>query len=538
MRKIALLSFVFCLVGIQSANAQVRDLFAEFEEEATTESSTKPAAKPDAKPAAVKTEAKAETKSEAKPAAKVEAKPEAKPAAKSEVKAEVKSSASVPASSSSEAKKVASSSSLASSSSVAKAEVKSSASVPASSSEVKAVSSSSEAVASSSSVAEVSAVEPAAVESSSSVSAEGDSTVSAYTPEQQAANEQKRAAMEYAARVKAHADSARRADSLAQAKAAGLMDLSSSSARSSSSINRRDLLGPVKVSKVNSIDEMKGRYKNPRKALFMSLVIPGSGQLYVGGSTLTYVRGGVYLALEALLWANWGYYSVHKYNKQVNRYKNFAKEHYSIGKYENGMRDLYNTNADLYGNTFANRYMGTRKSFCEAIYGKAGYDGCYHEDAQSLFKNDPGHVGRFVKNPVLLEEEIEKVGSFSNASEVFQLIADDNYVLGWDDLENATLATNLGLDKEEIVSLGESENLGIYRSMRNKANDYADMQAWFFGGLILNHIVSAIDAALTANAHNKGLYQEDLSWYDHLHFDSGVSFVDGFNMNVRANWGF
>ncbi len=518
MRKIALLSFVFCLVGIQSANAQVRDLFAEFEEEAATESATKSEAKP-----AVKTEAKPAAKPEANAAAKTDAKPavaktEAKPVAKSEAKPETKASANVPASSSSEANVV----------------------VASSSSEVKViVSSSSEVIASSSSAVEAaSTVEPAAVESSSSVSAEVDSTVSAYTPEQQAANEQKRAAMEYAARVRAHADSARRADSLAQAKAAGLMNLSSSSARSSSSINRRDLLGPVKVSKVNSIDEMKGRYKNPRKALFMSLLIPGSGQLYVGGSKFNYIRGGAYLALEALLWINWGYYSVHKYNKQVKRYKNYAKEHYSIGVYENAMRDLYNANADLYGSTFANRYMGTRKSFCEAIYGSAGHDGCYHEDVQALFQNDEGHVGRFAKDPVLLGEEIENVGSFSNSSEVFQLIADDNYILGWDDVENPTLAINLGLDESEVVPLGESKNQEEYRSMRSKANDYADMQAWFFGGLILNHIISAIDAAFTANAHNKELYQEDLSWYDNLHFDSGVSFVDGFNVNVRASWGF
>ena len=74
--------------------------------------------------------------------------------------------------------------------------------------------------------------------------------------------------------------------------------------------------------------------------------------------------------------------------------------------------------------------------------------------------------------------------------------------------------------------------------MRSKANDYADMQAWFIGGLILNHIVSAVDAALTANAHNKVLYEEDISWYDRLHFDSGISFKDSFGWTVRANWGF
>ena len=111
---------------------------------------------------------------------------------------------------------------------------------------------------------------------------------------------------------------------------------------------------------------------------------------------------------------------------------------------------------------------------------------------------------------------------------------------GWDDVQNEALAINLGLEdpNSETVPLGESENMTKYRSMRNDANDYADLQAWFIGGLILNHIISAVDAALTANAHNKVLYEEDLSWYDRLRFDSGVSFTQSFGWAVRANWGF
>ena len=510
MRKFALLPLFLGLSLAQLSFGQVRDLFAEFEEEA---------------------------KAPATPAVQTPATP-----ASSAVVAPASSSAKAPASSASKkSKKSKSSSSVAVSSSSAEL---------SSSSSVVVLSSSSEAVAPT--VAVSSAVESsssvAAEESSSSVADLMSSAVVLDTAVLDSATRDslmREAAIAEAERVRAIADSTRRADSLAQAQAAGLMNVSSSSeAASSNSVSRRDLLGPVKVSKVHGIDEMKGRYKNPRKALFLSLLVPGAGQMYVGGSTATYVRGGVYIALEVFMWSGWGYFSIYKYNDQVKKYKRFAKDHYSIGRYEVAMRNLYNAGGKLYSNEFNNRYMGTRKSFCEAIYGDAGNAGCYRENA--LYEGDSRHLGLFGDKDVMLGDEMnafskETKRDFNKESELFQLLSEDAYVLGWEDAESAIVSDlNLETPNSETASLSKSgsDYQRKYRSMRRDANDYADMQAWFIGGLILNHIVSAVDAALTANAHNKVLYEEDVSWYDRLHFDSGVSFNDSFGWTVRANWGF
>ena len=421
---------------------------------------------------------------------------------------------------------VSSSSVIASSSSV----VSSSSVAPQSSSVV--VSSSSEPVAPADSAA------PAVADSAVADTAVSDTAVAekdSLPPEARA----------YEAAMNAHVEAAKARDSIAA------LNSSSSSAQvpelaegSSSSMSRRDLLGPVKVSRVHGIDEMKGKYKSPRKALFMSLVVPGSGQLYVGGSTFTNVRGGVYLALEAALWGSWYYFSVYKYNDQVKKYKNYAKEHYSIGRYEAGMRELYGQLSDeTEESRFGNRYMGSRENFCEAIYGEASASGSGCYSSARLFYNDKNHYDRFsVSNPSKLEDEIENIGSFYDASAVYQQISDKTYVLGWDDVADPAVAMNLNLEDDELadglVPLAKSEHMDEYRSMRSKANDYADMQAWFFGGLILNHIISAIDAAFTANAHNKTLYAEELSWYDHLRFDSYVNFFNGFGVGVQASWGF
>ena len=423
-----------------------------------------------------------------------------------------------------------------SSSSVAPAPVSSanlSSSAPAPSSSSVALSSS-EVVSSSSVAPAVAPVADTSAVSSSSASVAADSAV-ADSAKVDSAKVDSAKIKEYIDAVNAAMEKSRKQDSLAA--------LSSSSSEpapslSSSSMSRRDLLGPVKVSKVHGIDEMKGQYKSPRKALFLSLVVPGSGQLYVGGSKFTYARGVIYLALEAGLWAGWYYNSVYKYDKQVDKYKKFANKHYSIGRYENSMYDLFHSLSDATEESrFAERYMSSRQTFCEALYGTASTRGCY-TGRQLPYADDSDHRRMFGNNPKNLGKESKE--GFYEPSEVYQMIGGSMYVLGWDDVDSVALAGSLDLadPNSEIVSLGQSSNRDKYRSMREDANDLADMQAWFIGGLILNHLVSAVDAALTAHSHNKALYEEDVSWYNRLHFDSGFSFFNGLGVDVRASWGF
>ena len=270
MRKFSFIACVASLLAVQSF-AQPRDLFAEFEAEAEAaeQSSAAVASSSSVAPAPVSSAAVA-------PAAPAPVSSSAKAASSSSAK--VPEPAEGPVSSSA---KVASSSSV---QVAVPAEVpaSSSANVPESTEGLSSGAEPDSSVAGADSA--LAAVSDSAVVDSASTA---DSAVVDYAAQKQAA-------------INAAIEEAKKRDSLAALSSSSVV----AEVPSSSSMSRRELLGPVKVSKVNGIDEMRGRYKSPRKAMFLSLVIPGSGQLYVGGSTFTYARGVVYLALEAALWGS------------------------------------------------------------------------------------------------------------------------------------------------------------------------------------------------------------------------------------------
>lgn len=301
-------------------------------------------------------------------------------------------------------------------------------------------------------------------------------------------------------------------------------------------MSRKDLLGPVKVSRVRAIDEMKGKYRSPRRALFMSLVVPGSGQMYVGGSTFNYARGAAYMATEVALVSGWYYFSVYKYDQQVDKYKAYAQEHYSVGQYEARMHDLWNTLTEDQESTFNTLYGSARSEYCQSIYGDGGRFGCYNE--KTPFKGDAAHLANF-PDSVSLGTSLQST-SLYDADAFYRIVANDEFVLGWYDVTDQKTVAELDLsdDVSSSVALGASNNLATYRKMRARANELADMQAWFLGGLILNHIVSAVDATLSARAHNMELYEEKVTWLDKVRLDSRMGMQNGLSASVNAVWGF
>ena len=281
---------------------------------------------------------------------------------------------------------------------------------------------------------------------------------------------------------------------------------------------RKELLGNVNISRVNSMDEVKGSYKSPKKAMFMSLLLPGSGQMYVGGQS-RYVRGTFYLAEEIALISGLYYHSIYKYNEQTKKYKDFAKANFRVSKYEKAMNDIYNS---MYPDNLKNIYGAEREDYCKAFYGNNDF-------VSSCVKN-------FGKNGSTNPDNNTPI---YNSSIYYRVIANEDFILGWADAkQNDNVEANLSKETPAYIKLGTSANYDEYVALRKKANNLADRQAIFLGVIILNHIVSAIDAALSANSHNSSLYEEKISFLDRIRLGSDFQIGENFKAGAELRLSF
>jgi hypothetical protein len=256
--------------------------------------------------------------------------------------------------------------------------------------------------------------------------------------------------------------------------------------------------------------------------MFMSLIVPGLGQAYVGHNWFNYARGAVYFMTDVVLAYSWHYYVGTKQDREIRKYQAFADSNWRQYKYEDSVEAYKDKNATL------NLH---RESYCDYVQsqgsekGQALHAGCVSPDKSgdySSFKNE-------YNDRELSADSVGRLrAEFPNPQQFYELIGKENeFITGWVDApsmkmgDSAWYAVDAG--GNALKDLATTPDQQKYVAMRAQANDYARMQAWFLGGMVVNHIVSAVDAALTARYHNKALYQTETYWYDRIHLDSRIA---------------
>jgi hypothetical protein len=190
--------------------------------------------------------------------------------------------------------------------------------------------------------------------------------------------------------------------------------------------------------------------KSPFKAFAMSLVIPGSGQLYTGSK----IKAGTFLAADALLWT--GYLVYHgKGSDKEKEYKAWADQYYRPDEYffwyENLIGDSVRT-----------------------VY------------SHQIYQDGSGNV-------IKSHEYYENIGKY------------DQFQVGWDDIEYETPPPPAPGGLTVI-----SPHRQTYLELRKKSNDYFSNASTMAMISIANHLISAFDAAIGAKKYNRGTRQYSL----------------------------
>lgn len=236
---------------------------------------------------------------------------------------------------------------------------------------------------------------------------------------------------------------------------------------------------PAKVEDMNSINFARNmkEYRSPKVAMMLSLLLPGAGQIYAKNG----LKAGAFGAAELAIIGVGSAFAI-KGKRAVDKAHKFADQHYKISDFT----DYYNKLKAHYSETLIK----------DTIF--AGYD--------------PEH--------------------FSHDGEFYQIIEEENlpYVQGWDDVEprfdqnfdligpnSSRYSKYSGKDSTYFVfkdndtlafAYGFSNNQKIYKQKVSDANNMYRVSNRVFALLLINHILSAIDAGLTAKAYNDGLLEK------------------------------
>jgi len=287
-------------------------------------------------------------------------------------------------------------------------------------------------------------------------------------------------------------------------------------------------------SQINTIDEMKGKYKSPKTAMFMSLVIPGLGQAYVG----SYIRSAMYVLVEGGLALGWRHYVVTKHDRQVDRYRKFAAEHWSHRDYETKLAELTGE-SNFTDPELLLKALPTREQYCNSLFPSSQTEGSRSQTCKDLGPYDLSDDYRSFSFYTFLTQyetgdsgvalSVDEVlafreNNFQDLHTFYEIIGKHNeYLMGWDDNSITVVDRDESETAVGVYITGSSDRRDEYRAMRAKATEYSRMQSIFLGGIVINHLISALDAAITARYHNKKLYETEVKWYDRIQLKSLVA---------------
>jgi hypothetical protein len=254
-----------------------------------------------------------------------------------------------------------------------------------------------------------------------------------------------------------------------------LSDLSNASALSQTMSLTEDgrLLAQASTENLDMTSDVLGyEPKSPRRAFLQSFVVPGWGQWYNGSR----IKPFLFLGLEAAGWLGWSNFRGNGKDLE-DKYRAYVDEivsteyvdqqpRWDYDKYLEGLEQVYGITSDTMTYQIIVDNVVEEKVFSHHVY----------EDENG--------------NPIKDNTYYENVGKY------------DQFVFGWADFDNDAVESPLDSTVNYVTEYRHS-----YLGQRDHANREFSKASTVLILTIGNHILSAVEAALSAKRYNKSMDQ-------------------------------
>lgn len=251
--------------------------------------------------------------------------------------------------------------------------------------------------------------------------------------------------------------------------------------------------------------------KSISKAIMMSLVLPGTGQIY---SQKKY--GFAYMAIEAAAWVGYFVYNK-KGDDKVAEYEDFADEHYNRDRFYEVKEDLVDRALEHAEQTDKlNIYIETFPVYDDegnfSHYGiREGNHFTLDETNTQHYYEDLGKYDKYIFGWDDWYTEAYYSILDDGTPDFEQYYEYDSFIWNeWNPINDHVIPDEIGSEQtvdgtRYYYGKQETDNRQKYRDMRHEANDLHSMADVSMGVVLVNHFVSAIDAARVTRNYNKQL---------------------------------
>jgi Flp pilus assembly pilin Flp len=218
--------------------------------------------------------------------------------------------------------------------------------------------------------------------------------------------------------------------------------------------------------------ESGGSYKSPWLAAGFSLAVPGAGEFYAGN----YWKSALFLAVEVGAWVLAARFD-RRGDDATAAFEQFADAHWSVVRYaEYSLNNLIVS--DRRGQYLATLYLP------QGEQGSQPWEKLNWEVLNAMEREIAGYYSHVIPRHGD-QQYFEMIGKYPQFNQ------------GWDDADQNSPSDY------EYIKAHLTANFLAYRDQRGAANDEYDRAATFVTVAIVNHVISAIDAAWTAASANR-----------------------------------